>query len=372
MITTELNPEKLATLRLAMIPGIGPRTIAHLREHCHSAEGVFLASREKLAEVPRLSPKLVAAIAKAKKDPAVHEIVQWCHDHQVHLVTIDEGEYPQNLQSLPDAPAVLFYRGAILRSDSLAVAIVGARHATSYGIKQAERFARGLAAAGVTVVSGLARGIDAAAHRGAIEGGGRTIAVLGGGLAHIYPPEHHQLAADIALHGALVTESSPAAEPRGSVFPQRNRIISGLSLGVLVIEAAARSGSLITARHAGEQGREIFALPGPVTSRVSQGCHQLIRDGAQLVTCVEELLEHLGPTATPIERGAEQTMRQGAELLLNEQELAVLNAIDPQSTSIDQVCRQSQLPIHRVLATISVLEKRHLIRRLSGQYVSRI
>lgn len=372
MIETEISQEKEALVRLSMTPGIGSRMIGHLLEHCFSASAVFTASDEKLLEVPRVSPRLVAAIRKAHRDPAIGDLIRWCCENQVSMVGIDDEAYSANLKTIADPPAVLYQRGTVEPKDSLAVAVVGSRHSTSYGVKQAERLSRELAQAGVTIISGLARGIDAAAHRGALEAGGRTIAVIAGGLGHLYPPEHAGLAREIMQSGAVVTESAPDIEPRGPLFPQRNRIIAGLSLGVLVIEAADRSGSLITARHAGEQGREIFALPGPVTSRVSRGCHQLIRDGAQLVTSGEQILEHLGPTPAPIVQGENESIRQGAELLLNPQETTVLQSIDTVSTSIDEICRRSGLPIQRVLATISVLEMRHLIRRLSGQYVSRI
>lgn len=372
MITESIPAEKLALIRLAMTPGIGPRMIEHLLEHFLDPVAVFAASDEKLGEVPRMSSRMISAIRAAQRDTFIEHSLQWCHEHQTQVLVSTDEQYPQNLRGLAGAPPVLFMRGDLLARDSLAVAIVGSRHATNYGLRQAARLARELALAGVTIVSGLARGIDAAAHRGALEAGGRTLAVLGGGLANIYPPEHVSLADEVCGQGAVLSEFAPHSQPKGSMFPQRNRVISGISLGVIVIEAADRSGSLITARHAAEQGREVFALPGPVTSRVSRGCHQLIRDGAHLVTCGDEVLEHLGPIATPIQRDDKPVLRQGSELLLNDQEQAVLNVIETEPTSIDQICRTSQIPIQRVLATISVLEMRRLIRRLSGQYVSRI
>ena len=368
----EYSTEKRNFIRLALTPGIGPRTLGGLIEQLFSASAVLEASEEKLAEVPRVGPKLITAIRHADKHVDVEQVIRWCEENSTHIITAGEPEYPAPLALLPDAPAILFVRGQILQADSLSVAIVGSRHATAYGIREAERIARDLARAGVTVISGMARGIDAAAHRGAMDVGGRTIAVLGGGLGNIYPPEHVELAASIASSGAVITESQPMAEAKGPMFPQRNRIISGLSLGVLVIEAADRSGSLITARHAGEQGREVFALPGPVTSRVSRGCHQLIRDGATLITSADHILEHLGPIAAEIQTEDGHNVRQPGELLLNEQERAILESIAAEPTSIDAVVRQSGLPTHRVLATISVLEMRKLIRRLSGQYVSRV
>lgn len=343
-----------------------------LMEHLLTAAGVMEASDEKLAEVPRLGPKLISAIRHAEQHVDLEGVLAWCEQNSVRIITAGEPDYPESLTTLADAPALLFVRGQILHADSLSVAIVGSRHATAYGIRETERIARELARAGVTVISGMARGIDAAAHRGALDAGGRTIAVLGGGMKNIYPPEHVELAEAIAASGAVISESSPFTEAKGPMFPQRNRIISGLSLGVLVIEAADRSGSLITARHAGEQGREVFALPGPVSSRVSRGCHQLIRDGATLVTCADHILEHLGPVTATIETADGHSLRQPGELLLNDQERSILESIGAEATAIDLVARQSGLPIHRVLATISVLEMRKLIRRLSGQYVARI
>ena len=372
MKNNQYSTEKLNFIRLALTPGVGPRTIQSLLEQFGSATSVLAAGAEQLAEVPRVGSKLIGAIRSADLHVDLQAVLDWCGQHEVDVLTCQDDDYPEALVTLPDAPAVLFVRGQITAQDSLAVAIVGARHATAYGIREAERIARELARAGVTVISGLARGIDAAAHRGALDVGGRTIAVLGGGMANLYPPEHAELADAIAASGAVITESPPFAEAKGPMFPQRNRIISGLSLGVLVIEAADRSGSLITSRHAGEQGREVFALPGPVSSRVSRGCHQLIRDGATLVTCADHILEQLGPITAEIRTDDGHNVRQPGELLLNEQERLILEAIEVQPTSIDIVARQSGLPIHRVLATISVLEMRKLIRRLSGQFVARI
>jgi len=266
----------------------------------------------------------------------------------------------------------LFVRGALVPQDALAVAIVGSRHATRYGIAQAERLAGGLARAGFTIISGMARGIDGAAHRGALEAGGRTIAVLGSGLLNIYPPEHLDLANQIAANGAILSEFPPRMAPMAGMFPQRNRVITGLSLGVIVVEASGTSGALISARHAMEQGREVFAVPGRADSRMSRGCHRLIRDGAKLVETVDDVLEELGPLVAPAPRDDGTTLHHPAELALNEIERQVLQAIDPDPTSIDVVASRSGLAIHHVLATISVLEMRRVIRKVSGNLVMRI
>lgn len=359
-------------LRLAMLPGVGPRTLADLLEHFGSPAAVLGADADALSAVRGIGPKLVSVIRHADDHVDVVAILDWCRGHNVTILTLDSPDYPPGLRRLSDAPPLLFVRGDIQPRDALAVAIVGTRHATVYGRTQAEKIAYGLAKAGVTVVSGMARGIDGAAHRGALDAGGRTIAVFGCGLAHIYPPEHESLANDIAAGGACVSEFHPQTKPHSGTFPQRNRLISGLSHATLVIEAPERSGSLITARTADEQGREVLALPGPVTSRASQGTNLLIRDGARLIRHVDDILECLGPLAegVPTEEGRE--LRRPAEALLNDRERQVLDAIETEPTGIDAVVQRSGLAVQQVLATISVLEMRKLIRRLSSQYVSRV
>ena len=292
---TAVDPRLHSTLQLSMLPGIGPRTLTALLERFETSLGVLAATGGELATVHGVGPKLIHAIRTASHHVDVDSILRWCREHDAEVLCRGRSGYPRRLEDLPDAPPVLFVRGAVTSDDELAVAIVGTRHATTYGLKQAERFGYALARAGITVVSGLARGIDSAAHEGALNGGGRTIAVLGSGLGQIYPSEHKGLADAIAADGAVISEYAPDAKPRGGMFPQRNRLISGLCLGTLVIEAPDRSGALITARLAGEQNREVFALPGPVTSRASRGCNQLIRDGATLVQTVDDVLEQLGP-----------------------------------------------------------------------------
>jgi DNA processing protein len=290
----------------------------------------------------------------------------------IRIVRPDAAEFPRLWRELPDPPSVLYVRGQLKACDQLAIAIVGTRGASHYGRAQAERFARTLARAGLTIVSGLARGIDGAAHRGALEAQGRTIAVLSSGVHEIYPPQHAELAEQIAASGALISEMPPLTKPKKGMFPQRNRLISGLALGTLVIEAAERSGALITARHAGEQGREVFAMPGLVTTPVARGCHALIRDGAYLTQDPEDVLDQLGPLVEGVQIAADKEVRHPAQLQLNEQESAVLHAIQLQPTDINRVVQESGLPVARVLSTLSVLEMRRLIRRVSGQIVQRL
>jgi DNA processing protein len=373
MLAPDLLVARTAFLRLSLIPGIGPLTRRRLLDRFGDPEAVLRAPPSELQLVSGVGPKLCRAICDAKNKVDAEAEIENCQRDNVDILIETDNEYPRSLLDLPDPPGVLFIRGGLQPSDALAIAVVGSRHATHYGLQQAERLAGGLARAGYTVVSGLARGIDAAAHRGAIAAGGRTVAVLGSGVLNIYPPEHVQLADEVAAAGAVISEAPPRAAPIGGMFPQRNRIISGLSLGVVVVEASNRSGALITARHAMEQGRDVFAVPGLVTSRMSNGCHRLIRDGAKLVETVDDVLEELGPLREAIPTPEDgRTLRHPAELMLNELEQQVLSAIPTEATTIDNIIITSSLPAPQVLATVSVLEMRRLIRRLSGNLVMRL
>ncbi len=361
-----------AVLRFALTPGVGPRTYQALVEYFGSAEVAAVAAPSELRKVSGVGPKMMRAIIEARTNLDIDSELKTCAERQVALLAVDDENYPRPLREIHSPPIMIFVRGELQPNDRLAIAIVGTRHATSYGVRQAERLATGLSHAGFTIVSGMARGIDAAAHRGALLAGGRTIAVLGCGVLNVYPPEHDELAEQILQHGALISEAPPRSQPHSGLFPQRNRLISGLSLGVIVVEAAQRSGALISAEHAMEQGREVFAVPGPIDSRTSRGCHQLIRDGAKLVESVDDVLEELGPLVEATPRDDGRLVRHPAELQLNVQEQAVLDATTTEPTSIDHVVIRSGLPVQRVLATLSVLEMRRLIRRLSGHLVARV
>jgi DNA processing protein len=382
MAERPFSGELVDNVRLSLVSGVGPLLRKALVERFQSAGAVLAASKDQLQTVDGIGPKIAARIVAAKDEIDVEAELRLAAEHGIDVLTEAEDDYPRPLRQIHDPPGVLFRRGqprapgdrlvpGAGSQDELAVAIVGTRHATRYGLAQAERLAGSLARVGFTVVSGLARGIDAAAHRGALAAGGRTIAVLASGLLEIYPPEHEQLAAEVASSGYLVSESPPRMIPLSGAFPQRNRIISGLSLGTIVVEAPDRSGALITARHAYEQGREVFAVPGAVDSRMSRGCHALIKDGAKLVESIDDVLAELGPLAEHIQREDGSILAQPAELMLNEIEQQVLAAIDGSPTSIDAVAAACGLAVHRVLSTISVLEMRRLIHRTSGTQVVR-
>ena len=364
-----------AALRLQMVQGIGPRIYGDLIERFGSPEAVLNANPSDIRTVPGVGAKLSSNLALASEID-IEPLLDCCQGHGISILQRGGTGYSKRLEEIYDPPAILFGKGELLPCDELSIAIVGTRHATRYGLKVADQLARGLALAGLTIVSGLARGIDAAAHKGALAVGGRTIAVLGGGLLKMYPPEHQSLADEISQSGAVLSESLPMQAPKGGSFPRRNRIVTGLSLGVIVIEAADRSGALISARLANEQGREVFAVPGRMTDRMSKGTNALIRDGATMVQSVDDVLEQLGPlpSAATIETSAGEslTIRSPAELKLNEQEMLVLQLVSEDATEIDWLIQRSELPASRVLSTVSVLEMRRLVRRVSGTAVVRI
>jgi DNA processing protein len=359
------------------VPGIGSRLRRLLLDRFGTPEGVFAASPTEIASVGRIGRKLAESLATLADDSTADKVIALCRKQAVTILREGSDGYPGLLSRIDDPPGLLFVRGAILPQDSLAVAIVGARHATTYGLKVAEQLGAGLARAGYTVVSGLARGIDAAAHRGAINAGGRTLAVLGSGVLNVYPPEHADLAHEVIEAGALISELPPLTDPNAGTFPQRNRIVSGMSLGVVVVQAADRSGALITSRLAMEQGREVFAVPGPIDCRMSRGCHQLIRDGAKLVSSVDDILEEFGPLFETATTADGRAVKSAAEMQLGDIERQVLDACDAlagnaaKPVSIDDLVDSSGLAASQVLATLGVLEMRRLIRRVPGNQIAR-
>jgi len=373
---TPADDDLLAHVRLACVPGIGSRLRRMLLERFGSPQQVFAASAREIASVARIGPKLLASLSDPTTSRVAETTLDLCRAGGVSLIVEGSDGYPGLLSRIADPPGVLFVRGRLEPCDALAVAVVGARNASPYGKRVAWQIASGLARAGYTVISGLARGIDAAAHRGALDAGGRTIAVLGTGVLTIYPPEHEDLAVEVLGRGAVVSEAPPLAEAHAGAFPQRNRIVSGLSLGTVVVEAAERSGALITARLATEQGREVFAVPGPIDSRTSRGCHGLIRDGATLVESVDDIIEELGPLFETAVGPDGRMVKSPAELDLGDVERRVLAAVDGHvvagTCDIDTVVAGTDLAASQVLSTIGVLEMRRILRRLPGNRVERL
>jgi len=291
----------------------------------------------------------------------------------IRRITRRDDEYPAHLRELAEAPDPLYVRGGLVRDDALAVAVVGSRRATSYGLRVAEDLGHALAARGITLVSGLARGIDGAAHRGALRAGGRTIAVLGSGADVIYPPEHRPLASLVAESGALISPFAPGTPPLAYHFPARNRVIAGLALGVVVVEAAERSGALITARLASELGREVMAVPGGVTSAMSRGAHELIRDGATLVQGWEDVVAQLPlqwrECVQPAERSARQGAGQpgGAPIVSADETAAVLRIFGEEPVTIDAVIERSGVGSARAAALLLELELDGRVRQIAGK-----
>lgn len=362
-----MDTETRDLLTLHLVPGLGPRLIAALLERFGSPTNVLRATADRLAEVPHLGTKLAHQLRDAFARGDVETELRLMQEHRVSLVRLGTPDYPAALATVAVPPHLLYVRGALEGRDGNAVAVVGSRHCTSYGRKIAERLAMDLVQASFCVVSGLARGIDACAHRGALQGGGRTIAVLAGGLSKIYPPEHAELAEQIASSGALISESSMRMEPMAGMFPARNRIISGLSRAVVIVEAAEKSGALITARHAAEQGREVFVVPGPVDSPSSAGTLMLLRQGAKLVRNSKDVIEDLNGIA-PIVVTQDTAP---APPQLDEKQSRVWETLSSRPRHIDEIARETQLSIAELAGLLLVLEMKRIVRRLPGNQYER-
>jgi DNA processing protein len=286
--------EKDAVIALNMVSGVGSSRLKRLLEAFGSASRIFLAPGEALRKAEGIGNKIAGEITGFRFENLKKEL-DLAEKLKVKIITIHDKEYPGNLKSIYDPPLCLYVKGELLESDMLSLAVVGSRRASFYGLSCAEKFSYALANLGVTIVSGLARGVDTQTHKGALKARGRTIAVLGSGLNCIYPCENKKLAEEIALSAAVISEFPLNAKPLAQNFPRRNRVISGLSQGVIVVEAAKNSGALITADFALEQGRDVFAIPGKVDSATSFGTNQLIKQGAKLVDSIEDIIEELKP-----------------------------------------------------------------------------
>lgn len=284
---------------------------------------------------------------------------------QIKEISISDKGYPKNLRNIHGPPPVLYVKGGILPKDDIAVGVVGSRKASIYGLETCEKLAFELASMGVTIVSGMARGIDSAAHRGALKAGGRTLAVFGCGIDYIYPPENKSLAEKIEKSGALISEFGLGVEPMPYNFPRRNRIISGLSLGVIVVEAARNSGALITAAFALEQGREVFAVPGKINSATSAGVHQLIKDGAKLVGSVDDIIEelHLKIEVMDVSQNEEKS-----DIKLEEEESRIYSILSDEPKHIDDIIKESGLSSSKVSNVLLALQLRKLIKELPGKF----
>ena len=373
-----MNDDSLrAWLTLQAIERVGPTTSVKLAGIFGSPEAVLRASGEELRE-RGCSPALADAIARGvdlRTAAQIEQEIKQIHQSRVSVLSCMEREYPDRLKQIADPPPLLYLAGRLDSADAYAVAIVGSRRSTPQGRAVTEQLSRDLAEAGFTIVSGLARGIDAAAHRGALTAGGRTIAVLGCGIDQTYPPEHEQLRRHIEAQGAVLSELALGAPPHSYHFPRRNRIISGLSLGVVVTEAALDSGSLITARLAGEQGREVFALPGSVRAETSRGPHRLIKDGAKLVETAQDVIDELLPQLDEPMRqrlAARRNISTKPVSPLLEDEARVIAALSADPVHIDELTLRIQLDTASVSAALLSLEIKGLVQQLPGQFILRV
>lgn len=364
-------------IALLLLPGLGPILARRcLLRFGDPGEIAYRVPPDALAAVTGLGPRVVASISSARRDlrrRAARER-ETAERMGLHLIVSGEPAYPAALEPMPDSPLLLYTKGT-LTEGVVRIAVVGSRRATAYGRRVAAGLAAALASRGVEVVSGGARGVDTCAHLGALETEGRTTAVLGSGFLRPYPAENVELFARIAERGALISEFPLDAEPRPENFPRRNRIISGLSAAVVVVEATEKSGSLTTAGHALEQGREVLAIPGPVSSEQSQGCHKLIQQGAKLVQRVEDILEELSPMyAAALVPGVPAPGRGGPDLAgLGTDEASVLDLLDdPEPVHLDRLADRAPFGIARLQAALFSLEVRGAVEQLPGRYYTRV
>ncbi|MDD4890685.1 MAG: DNA-processing protein DprA [Phycisphaerae bacterium] len=355
-------------IRLHLTDGVGPVTFANLVERFGSADAALGASESQLATVPGIGAITAKKIAVSREQADVAGEFELIEQLGVTVLTQRDARYPYPLRHVADPSPVLYVQGELKDADAVSLAVVGSRRCSRYGHEQAERFSNLLARAGVTVVSGMARGIDAAAHGGAMAGGGRTVAVLGCGLSITYPPEHDKLRAQIIERGAVISELPIRTAPEAGNFPSRNRIIAGLSLGTLVVEAAAQSGALITARLAQEYNREVFALPGRVDSPFSQGPHNLIRDGAKLVQCLDDILDELGDVGKTLRPPGPDPLADDVPLVkLTPGEDKLMAVMDGDPRGIEELAGLAKLPLPEVMGLLTQLQLKAQVSQLPGQ-----
>ncbi len=347
-----------------LVKGIGPVRLEKLLQYFGDIQAAWEARSYHL-QAAGLNDNLVKRISEIRNRVSLDELEQKLHIQGIQVLTWDDPAYPDRLRQIVQSPFVLYIKGQLLAEDAWAVAIVGTRRYSSYGRQVAENITHTLARNGITIISGLARGIDGIAHRTAIDAGGRTIAVLGSGLDILYPPEHRALAEEISKEGALISDYPLGTPPDGSNFPPRNRIISGLSKIIIVIEAGERSGALITATYAAEQGKEVFAVPGKISAPMSKGTNLLIKQGAHPLLDPQDVLDLLNMTLV-----AEQRVIRKA-LPSDPKEAVLYQAVGEEPLHVDEICSQVNLPIEEVTSTLALMELKGMVRKTFGmKYVA--
>lgn len=374
-----MSPDLLALLALNALPKVGPIRIRRLLSRFGTPANVLSQSPHSLMRVPGIGPEVAQIINRWEDLVRPEDEAALCEKERITLLTPDSPQFPPNLAEAPDSPLLLYVKGAITAADHHAIAVVGSRRCTHYGRNGTRILSSELAQAGYSIISGLARGIDTEAHEAALAVGGRTIAVLGSGLLRLYPSENRDLAARIADgHGAVVSEFPLHCPPDRQTFPQRNRIVAQWSRGLLVTECPRRSGSLITANMASEAGRPVFAMPGPIDKPHSEGCHDLIRDGAALVTQSRQIIDDLEQFSFPKERRQQTQLDLDSPSPepkrpapprphLSETEESLYEHLSATELTMDKLAELTTLPIHLVSATLLGLEMKGLVKQLAGQ-----
>ena len=345
------------------VNGIGPARLRALLDECGSVETAWHASIQQL-QAARLDRRSIESLLNARREIHPEQEYSRVQAAGVTVLTWDDPDYPTALRTIDASPPVLYLRGKLTSQDEWAVALVGTRHASTYGREVAQVLGTELARHGVTVVSGLALGVDTVAHRAAIDAGGRTLAVLGSGLDQLYPPQNRGLAQAIAGQGAVISDYPLGTRPDANNFPPRNRIISGLSRGVVVIEAGERSGALITAKFAAEQGRDVFAVPGSILHPGSAGCNSLIQQGATPLLSVDDILEQLNMVHLQERMDARRTVAAGEQA--SEQEAKILALLSAEPKHVDDLVRGSSMPAATIGGLLAILELKGLVRQVAA------
>jgi DNA processing protein len=369
-------------LALSFIEDIGPVTTGRLLSAFHTPEAIFSAGFSELSSVAGISALKAKRIKEFKAWDRIDSEIEKAELSNIRIVTIFDKEYPGPLRPLDNAPAILYVKGDLIEEDRLAIAIVGSRRMSEYGRKIADYLSFELALAGLTIVSGMARGIDTVSHSGALKAGGRSIAVLGCGLDICYPAENKELMTALSRSGCVISEFPLGTPPVRENFPRRNRLISGLALGVLIVEATTRSGSLITAGFALEQGKEIFAVPGNITSNNARGTNGLIKSGAKPVQSAEDIIEELSPQIKGLLRSVKAVSSlsppksfdfpgtSAQRLAINDEEKAICNILGSDSKHIDHIARELKIPAARLSGLLLGLEMKGIVRQTAGNNFS--